>query len=123
MAREIVHPRLLGVLRPVDEALMPDTCEILSTTAAADSSGGYPATEGVSATIVGDLSSDLSGEEQVIADRLEWAAAYRLRLPLGTAITPSTRVRVNSTRTFEVGAVLQDGLYATAMMAICREQG
>jgi hypothetical protein len=122
--RTIVNPRLTATLRAVSEGLMPDSYAIVRDTAIVDTGGGTTTTEHTVG--VGDCrvrAGRLPAAEAAIADRLGWDVPYAVDLPHATSLTPSDRLLINSSRTFEIGAVVDTGTWALTKVAICREQG
>lgn len=113
----------LAIGQAVAEASMADVCEVLGSTAVEDTSGGLTQTPAVLATTVCGVQAVSGGAEQVVADRLAWSAAYSIRLPVATVVTPANQLRVNGTRTYQIGAILDRGAQATAKIAVCRERG
>ena len=113
---------LTGVadMRAAADGSMADTCEVVRDTLVTDSSGGSTTTPATVATCPCGRHAVGSGPERAMADRLGWTVAEAIRLPLTVDVTPSDRI-VSDGRTFEVGAILENGAYATAKIAVCQE--
>lgn len=110
----------LAISRATAEATMADTCTFERDAAIYDNEGGLVATSGTVSTSRCGLHAVSGGAEQATADRLGWTAAYAVRLPLAIVVQPADRLVING-RTFEVGAVLANGVQATAQTVICQE--
>jgi head-tail adaptor len=111
-------------LRALVADAFPDTVEVLAPAGARDSRGNRLAGEQVIATLPGQLRGQgLSPQEREAASRLGWAVAYAIDLPYDAPVQPSHRLRVNSSRVFDVGAVVRDGEWGLAATAVCAERG
>lgn len=92
-------------LRAVQADFLPDTCEIINYTVAADTRGGQTDTWEVAGQGVvvacRVASSGLTPDERAIAQRISTERMYLVTLPNGTTITALDRI-LWSGRTFEV---------------------
>jgi len=61
-----------------------------------------------------------TGSERVQASQLQWVAAYTVRLPYDTLLTPDDDLVVAGRR-YEVGAVMRGGEFAVSTTALCQE--
>lgn len=110
--------------RALIEDTYPDTFEIVRETRTDSDEGGWTNAE----TVIGTgncrlRSSEIQPQEQQIAERFGWEVAYPIDLPYATAVTPADRLRVNGTRTFEVGGVIKAGTWGFWATAVCKEIG
>lgn len=107
----------------VETLAMPDSFSIVRDTEVPDGAGGFTTTETTVAS--GDCrlrAGGLQPNERALAERLGWVVAYAVDLPYDIIITPSDRLMVNG-RTFEVGGVVDSGVWAMTKVVIAREVG
>lgn len=86
----------LTAMRDAINQLMPQTCNILTVTLAADGQGGNTQTWGTAYSSVSCRLDVVSGMEQVTGGALQPYTHAMLSVPYDTTITQSDRVEVGS---------------------------
>lgn len=123
-ASDYLSPAEVAEFRALVEGTYPDTYEVLRDTDTPDDTGGWTTAETVSSTGACRLRPlGESAQETIVAERLEWQVAYSIDLPYGADVTPRDRLRVNGTRTFEIGGIVRGGAWGFWATAVCRETG
>lgn len=103
---------------------LTDSYEVLRDTRTDTDEGGWTNTEAVVGTGACRLRPlGESAQETIIAERLQWQVAYSIDLPHDASLTPRDRLRVNATRTFEIGGIAQGGRDRWKQTVVCREIG
>lgn len=114
----------MAQIRALVASFFPDTYEILRTAPATGGPRGAAPAETVAAA--GDCElREVAREpaERTIAERHGWEVAYVIDLPWGVAVKNKDRIRVNGSRTFEVGGVVYGGNMDTEVTAVVTEVG
>lgn len=88
----------LNWIRADIEALLPDKCNILSSSGTADGYGGMTDSWGTAASNVPCRLDPIRGDLQNAGEAPQAFYRYILTLPHGTAITTQNRVDIGSTR-------------------------
>ena len=103
-----IDTSMLTAMRDAIETLLPDTCNILSATEAADGQGGIIKTWGTSGTSISCRMDTIQGQrqgmEKVTAAAMQPYITYMLSIPYDTTITEKNRVEHNSD-TFTVKSI------------------
>lgn len=94
----------LEYIRTAIEELLPDTCNILSSTFASDGAGGMTETWGTVGAAIACRLDAIRGNESIQGARLAPQHAYVLTLAHDTTIDTESRVEVGS-HTFTVVSV------------------
>lgn len=128
MARSFFPPaQVAKVRRQVEGGAFPDTCEIRRETSSGEDEFGNalpPTTTTVEMGPCGLRRTNAQrSSEHVVASRLGWDAPYSIDLPTTTIAMPADTIRVNSTRTFHVGGLVEEGEWALMATAVCEERG
>jgi hypothetical protein len=119
MARPLVHPRRSAALAN----LYPTPCTIERGGSADDGTGGWtddPSPDQIAAMCRWGASSDLAGDERVIADRLASEAPVFVAFPAGTDVRTDDRIVVAG-RELAVKAVPAPGSFEGERIALCTE--
>jgi hypothetical protein len=115
--------KIAGYRAKVETKAMPDYFEVRRDVEVSDNAGGQTTTElTVAAGLCKLRAAGLQPSERATADRLGWMIAYAVDLPYDLPVSPSDRLLVDG-RVFEIGGVIDSGLWAMVRVAICREVG
>lgn len=110
----------------VEDLAYPDVCEIRRQVDAGTDEFGNPLPPTTATFESGPCSlrsGGLQPNERLAATRLEYATPYAIDLPFPTIVTVEDTIRVNGTRTFEVGGVIREGEWGIDATAVCVERG
>jgi len=106
-------------MRAAQETAMQESCTVTSGSVVDDGLGGFSTTFVTSGSCVCRLGvSGLQPQEKLMAEKLNVVLPYVVTVPVGTAIEEGERLIISG-RTYEVKAVLQGGLWETALRVMC----
>jgi hypothetical protein len=122
-----LSPSLIDKLRLLRVRLaMPDTFEVRGPgTPVSDNAGGSTSTPVIVASGPCYVRALQGGDEQAVADRLGYTAAYAVDLPIELVVSTTDDLVING-RTVEIGGIVnRAGIarWSTVQTAICREEG
>ena len=88
----------LSIMRSTINQLMPDTCNILTSTETNDGQGGAILTYGTTGTAIACRLDVVQGREQQAGGAVQAFTSYMLSIPYGTTINYKDMVEIGSNR-------------------------
>ena len=86
----------LTQMRSDIEGLLPDTCNILSTTRTSDNQGGWTTTAGTASAGVACRLDNISGQETLSSGAVHAYTKWMLTLPHDTTISADSKVEIGA---------------------------
>jgi hypothetical protein len=88
-----IDTAMLAAMREAIEDLLPDTCDILSTSRSFDTMGGWTDTWGTATASVACRLDMKGGVEQLIGGGVRPYTRYMMSLPYNTTVTEANRIQ------------------------------